>query len=152
MEQIKTFRLIGLALKNKTTNTNGQSAIDCGNLWQQFEQGNYAARISAKLSEVVYAVYYNYEGDYRQPFSYFIGCQVNAGTTVPEDMSALEVPGGKYQKFIAKGKMPDCIADAWKNIWASADINRAYNFDFEVYDERSRDWNNATVAIYLSVK
>src|SRR5690349_14738453 len=31
------FLLMGLKLNNKTTNENGQSGIDCGNLWQKFE-------------------------------------------------------------------------------------------------------------------
>ena len=44
-QRIKEFRLIGLSLKTKTTNENGQSAIDCGSLWQQFEKGNYAEKI-----------------------------------------------------------------------------------------------------------
>ena len=41
--EIKEFRLIGLSLKTKTTNL--QRTIDCGNLWQEFEKGNYAEKI-----------------------------------------------------------------------------------------------------------
>ena len=40
MEKIKLtgFKLIGIRLDKKTTNSGGQSAIDCGNLWQKFER------------------------------------------------------------------------------------------------------------------
>ncbi len=45
--------------------------------------------------------------------------------------------------------MPDCIIHSWKEIRAS-DINRSYRFDFEIYDERSHNWEQAEIDIYLS--
>jgi len=147
----QAFTLTGLALKTKTTNANNQAATDCGNLWQEFEKGDYFNRIPGKLSDEVFAVYHNYEGDYTQPYEYFIGCKVNAGSVAPEGMDTLTIPAGKYQKIEAKGTMPDCVANAWREIWKS-DTPRTYIADFEVYDERSKDWANATVDIYLGVK
>jgi predicted transcriptional regulator YdeE len=47
--------------------------------------------------------------------------------------------------------MPGCMVDKWREIWNS-DIPRAYKFDFEIYDERSQDWSDAEVDIYLSVE
>ena len=149
--EIKEFKLVGLALKTKTTNENGQSAIDCGNLWQKFETENLADNIPGKLSDEIYAVYYNYEGDYTKPFSYFIGCKVKTDAEVVPGMDSLDIPGGSYQKFIAKGIMPDCVANSWKEIWTT-DIPRAYQADFEIYDERSKDWKNAEVEIFISVQ
>ena len=143
------FKLIGLKLDNKTTNEGGQSGIDCGNLWQKFETENFAERILDKLSEDIYAVYFDYEGDYTKPFSYFIGCKVKMDTAVLQGMDSLVIPTENYSKVIAKGKMPDCVASSWKDIWNS-NIDRAYNFDFEKYDERSKDWSNAEVEIFVS--
>ena len=153
MEKIRIdrFKLIGLRLAQRTTNANGQSGIDCGNLWQKFEIGNFAERISDKLGEEIYAVYFDYEGDHTKPFSYFIGCKVKPETETPKGMDSLFVPAAVYSKMIAKGKMPDCIADAWKDIWTSK-IERAYGYDFEIYGERSKDWSNAEVEIFVSVK
>ena len=152
MNQIekKEFKLIGLALKTKTTNKNGQSGKDCGSLWQKFEKENYAEKIPEKLSNEIFAVYYNYEGDYTKPFSYFIGCKVKDYTEVPEGMDSLIIIGGQYLQFIAKGIMPDCVGDMWKQIWNSG-IKRTYQTDFEVYDERSKNWNDAEVDIFISV-
>jgi predicted transcriptional regulator YdeE len=149
--EIEEINLIGLPLNGKTSNANGQSGIDCGNLWQQFEKGQYSEKIPGKLSEEIYAVYHQYEGDYTKPYSYFIGCKVSPGTEVPEGLISLVINSGTYQKILAKGKMPDCVADAWREIWSS-DISRKYEADFEVYDERSRDWSKAEVDIYLSIK
>jgi predicted transcriptional regulator YdeE len=38
-QRISGFKLVGLKLDKKTTNENGQSNFDCGNLWQKFETG-----------------------------------------------------------------------------------------------------------------
>lgn len=147
----ESFTLIGIRHLGKTTNANGQSSIDGGNLWQKFEKEGYAARIPAKVEDAVYAVYFDYEGDHTGPFAYFIGCRVQTGTVAPEGMVKLEVPSGDFALVKAKGKMPDCMVNTWKEIWAS-EIPRAYGKDYEVYGVKSRDWNNAEVDIYLSVQ
>ena len=148
--ELEETKLVGLALKGKTSNINEQSGVDCGNLWQEFEKGNYADLIPSKLTDEILAVYHEYEGDHTQPFSYFIGCKVESDIVVPDGLETLTIPKGTYQKIDAKGKMPDCVANAWKEVWIS-DIPRSYKMDFEVYDERSKDWSNAEVDIYLSV-
>lgn len=151
METINGFRLLGLALENKTSNENGQSSVDCGNLWQKFEKENYFERIPGKLSSDIYAVYHSYEGDYKRPFSYFIGCLVQSDIMLNDGLDSLTVPDGKYQIFRANGKMPDCIARTWEHIWTS-DISRAYHTDFEIYGEKSRNRSNAEVDIFISVR
>ena len=149
--ELEEVKLIGLALTSKTTNLNGQSGIDCGNLWQEFENGNYAEMIPNKLTNEILAVYHQYERDHTRSFAYFIGCKVKTDSEIPSGLKSLTLPQGTYQKIEAKGIMPDCVINAWKEIWAS-DIPRAYKMDFEVYDERSKDWSNAEVEIYLSIK
>jgi len=99
----------------------------------------------------VYAVYYNYDGDYTQPFGYFIGVPVGEDTTVPAGMIRLELPTGKYHHFAAKGKMPDCMFEAWNQVWTS-DINRSYTADYEVYGSKSADLENAEVDIFIAVE
>lgn len=148
---LETITLIGLKLPSKTTNKNNQSMKDCGELWTRFEKEEIFSKIPNKLSDEVLAVYYNYEGDYTDPFSYFIGCKVQEDTELPNDLQRLTIPSKKYLKVTAKGEMPNCIANKWREIWDS-DIPRAYHADFEVYDERSQDWSDAEVDIYLSVK
>jgi predicted transcriptional regulator YdeE len=149
--EIAGFTLAGLALKKKTTNANGQAAIDCGNLWQEFEKGNYAGKIPGKLDDQLFAVYHDYEGDYEQPYFYFIGCRVAPGSLIPAGMDSLTLTGGSYLQFVAEGKMPDCVADTWRKIWKT-NLDRAYIADFEVYDERSTNWDKAVVDIFVGVR
>lgn len=150
-QEIEEFYLIGLSLKDKTSNINQQAMIDCGNLWQRFEKEKITTQIPNKLGEELFAVYHDYDGDYTQPYAYFIGCKVKKGTVAPEELDSLVIPKNRYQKIVAKGKMPDCVANAWIEIW-KGDLPRAYTADFEVYDEQSKDWNNALVNIYLAIK
>jgi predicted transcriptional regulator YdeE len=149
--ELEEFKLIGISLGKKTTNENGQAGIDCGNMWQKFESGDYTNKISGKIGDEVFAVYYDYDGDYTKPYSYFIGCKVTPGTEVPEGMDSLVITAATYKQITAKGKIPDCIINVWQTIWNTPDFNRAYRADFEVYDIRSKDWANAEVDVFLSV-
>lgn len=149
--KLPAFKLIGLKLDGKTTNEGGQSAIDCGNLWQEFEKENFAESIPDKLSDEIYAVYFDYEGDHTQPYSYFIGCNVKTEAKAPQRLTSLDIPEQQYSVLTANGKMPDCVADCWRDIWKSQ-MERAYGYDFEIYDERSKDWSNAEVNIFISSK
>lgn len=149
--QRNKFKLVGLKLKEKTTNENNKSAKDCGELWQKFEKEKIFEQIPNKISDEVFAVYFDYEKDETKPFSYFIGCKVDENTKVPTHLNTLNIPSQNYVKFTAKGKMTACISDTWKSIWKT-DIKRKFGFDFEVYDERSKDWNNAEIDIFISIE
>ncbi len=148
---VDEIQLVGISLKTKTSNANGQSSIDCKNLWHQFEDGKYADTIPNKLSQDIYGVYHDYEGDSSQPFSYFIGCPVANHTGAPTGLEKITIPAGIYQKVTATGTMPDCVIKAWKDIWA-AGYARTYQTDFEVYDDRSKDWNKAEMDVYVSIE
>lgn len=150
-ERGNEFKFIGLKLDGKTTNKDNQSSKDCGELWQTFESDNIFERIPGKLSDEIYAVYHDYDKDETAPFSYFIGCKVDKQTTAPQGLQELLIPAQQYTKFTARGVMTGCITDAWKVIWDS-EIKRTFGFDFEVYDERSRDWSDAEVDIFISTK
>ena len=150
-EKKDDFKLVGLKLIGKTTNQNNQSAKDCGTLWQKFERDKIFELIPNKLSNEVYAVYFDYEGDETNPFSYFIGCKADKSSETPKELEDLVIPSQDYTRFSAKGGMTGCITDAWKQIWNSG-LNRKFGFDFEVYDERSQDWSNAEVDIYISTR
>jgi len=145
------FKLTGLKLDKKTLNANSQAAVDCGALWQKFMGEAVANKITNKLSADIYAVYFEYDGDHTQPYSFFLGCKVDADAETPDGLQSIDIPNQNYTVVTAKGKMPDCVANAWQEIWKS-DIDRAYGFDFEVYNELSADWENASVDIHLSVK
>ena len=147
--KVKGFKLVGLKLQHQTTNENNQANTDCGNLWQKFESDGVFHKVPNKLSNEIFAVYYEYEKDETKPYSYFIGCKVDEETKVPDGLHEVRIPAQDYIKITAKGEMTGCIVEAWKKIWSSK-LDRQFAFDFEVYDERSQDWKDAEVDIYLS--
>ena len=124
---------------------------DCGGLWQRFMGEGIANKISGKISDNLYAVYFDYDGDHTNPYSFFIGCNVDTNAVVPEGLQSISIPTQNYTVITAKGKMPDGVATTWEDIWKS-DINREYGYDFEVYTILSPDWSDAQVDIYISVK
>ena len=148
--KLPSIRLMGIMLEDRTSNENGRSNEDCGQLWQNFQKQDIVSKIPNKISDAVYAVYFDYDSDQNGEFSYFLGCPVGRTNDIPKGLSFLKIPAQSYRKITAKGEMPKCIAKAWESIWRS-DIERTYQFDFEVYDQRSKDWKAAEIDIYLGV-
>lgn len=147
--KIEKFKLMGIKLPHRTSNVNNQAMIDCGNLWQKFESELIYGKIPNKIDEEIYAVYYDYENDQYGEYSYFIGCKVS-DDAISNELEIIEIPTQEYEVKIAKGQMPDCIAEKWREIWAE-NRKRAFKYDFEVYSEKSQNWGNAEVDIYLGV-
>ncbi len=147
----KELKLVGVKLAEKTRNKNNQSSIDCGKLWEYVEQSGMENLIPRRLNDDLYAVYFDYEGDETQDFSYFIGYPVAGFEDVPAQLHTLTIPPQIYARFLAEGKMPDCIAEKWQEIW-NTELPRNFHYDFEIYNEGSQDWENAKVMIYIGVK
>jgi predicted transcriptional regulator YdeE len=146
---LDAFTIIGISVR--TTNKDGQSANDIGQLWQQFIGENLVARIPGKLSSEIYCIYTDYESDFTGAYTTYIGCRVDPAAAVPEGFVRKDIPQANYQRIESRGKLPDCVAESWMAIWQS-EIDRAYLADFDVYGEGCKDPQNAMVEIYLSVR
>ncbi|MBD8348815.1 GyrI-like domain-containing protein [Dysgonomonas sp. HGC4] len=147
---IEKFFVIGISVR--TTNEGGQAAKDIPQLWEKFITENIAAKIPGKVSDSVYGIYTEYEGDYTQPYTTVLGCKVSSLDNIPDGFIGLTIKADNYEKYTAKGKMSDDIVyKKWTEIWQS-NLNRTYLADFEVYGERSVDMDNAEVDIFISVK
>lgn len=147
---LPSFRLTGLDLGHATENLNGRSAHDCGALWQRFMELLRNNPIPDRIDGDIYAVYHRYASDHNGPFSFFIGCRTSAEAEPSSPWASLWVPEQHYRHILAKGPIPACIADAWKAIWKD-ERPRAYGFDWERYGEKSQDWAQGEVDIFLSV-
>lgn len=149
--KIAPLNIIGLAVE--TTNENGQAAQDLGLLWQQFFTQTIAQAIPNKTSEDIYAIYTNYESDYRGKYTAIIGCTVATLDAIPDGLIGRTFAGGQYQRFLAKGAMPRAVQQTWQEIWAKGDLlERNYSADFEIYGAKSKNGAASEVAIYISLK
>lgn len=144
------FKIIGIAVR--TTNVNGQAATDLGKLWGQFISDTIS-KIPNTISEEIIAMYTDYENDYQGEYTAIIGKKVSSLDEIPNGMIGRELPATKFQKFIAKGEMPNAVMLTWKAIWEQdATLHRAYQYDFEVYGEKSQNGDQSEVEIFISVK
>ena len=149
-QQIKKFHVIGIALR--TTNENGQSVQDIPALWNRFMREGILDQIPNKINNTLYCIYTDYEKDHTKPYTTILGCKVSNLDQIPYGLVGKTFEEQTYIKRIAKGNlMQGIVYEEWTKIW-NADLNRAFTSDFEVYDERTQNPENAEVDIFISVK
>ncbi|HMR86517.1 MAG TPA: GyrI-like domain-containing protein [Saprospiraceae bacterium] len=149
-QQIKTFHVIGISVR--TTNEKGQSAQDIPALWNRFMTEGIIDKIPNKVSDTLYCIYTDYEKDHTRPYTTILGCMVSNLDEIPSGMTGKTFEKQTYMKRVAKGNlMHGIVYEAWTKIWNS-DLNRAYAEDFEVYDERTQNPENAEVDIFISIE
>ncbi len=133
MEIIEIGKILIIGIFVSTTNQGGKSQEDIPRLWQQFETSGLMAHIPNRVSDDVYAIYTNYEGDATKPYDFFIGCAVSSLDDVPEGMRGMTISKGNYHKYEAKGENPQmAVFSVWQKIWNSQ-MNRAFDTDYEHY-------------------
>ncbi len=151
MEKIENLKVVGIAVE--TTNENGKSQEDLGNLWKHFYTENISSQILNKESDDIYSIYTDYETDFTGKYTAIIGLRVKSLDQIPNGLIGREFEGGKSQKFVAKGEMPNAVISKWQEIWKSESVlDRKYSVDFEVYGEKSQKGENSEVDIYISIK
>lgn len=149
-QQIKTFHVIGIAVR--TTNENGQSVQDIPALWNRFMTEGIMDQIPNKVDHTLYCIYTDYKKDHTKPYTTILGCKVSNLDQIPYGLVGKTFEEQTYIKRIAKGNlMQGIVYEEWTKIW-NADLNRAFTADFEVYDERTQNSENAEVDIFISVK
>lgn len=148
-EQISTFNVIGISVR--TTNENGQAAIDIPVLWNKFINDGIADKIPFKKSATIYCIYTDYEKDHTLPYTTILGCEVKNLESIPAGMTGKTIEAGMYQKFVAKGSISEgMVFNEWTKIWNTA-MDRSFTADFEMYGEKARNPADAEVAIFVGV-
>jgi predicted transcriptional regulator YdeE len=150
------FTVIGIA--ERTTNAkemNGDGVI--GKQWGRFMQQNLVAQIPNKADSAIVAVITDYASDKDGEYTHLIGARVTSVAEVPSGMVVRKVPAGRYAIFISdKGPVAKVVAGTWQRIWAvpksAPGGDRAYNADYEVYDERAADPENAQMDVHVGLR
>lgn len=152
------IKLIGLTARTNNQNEMDPETSEIGKLAGHFWGQNIASQIpNRKNPGATLSIYTDYDSNEHGNYTYFIGEEVNSFENVPSEFQQLTIPAATYQKFTtSSGKMPAVVINAWKEIWkmSSADFGgeRAYVADFEVFDQRANDPNNASLDIYIGIK
>lgn len=155
--QIAQFTLAGLTVRTNNKNEMHPSTGKIGPLVQHYWHNQIASKIQHRANPgLTYIAYTNYESDEHGEYTFIVGEAVS-DTAAQPDFSIITIPDGAFQKFTTDaGKMPDVIIQTWQHIWGldaeQLGGRRQYLADFEVYDCRAIDPNNAIVDIYVGIK
>ncbi|MGB8888278.1 MAG: GyrI-like domain-containing protein [Candidatus Korobacteraceae bacterium] len=155
---LQPFQVVGIAASTNNAKEAGPDAI-IGKQWHRFMSDNLINKIPNRVDQTIYGVYTDYASDANGQYTIILGAKVRPipNPTIPDGMVVKTVPAGRYAVFTSeRGPVAKVVVDTWKQIWAyyqsPQNGQRAYQADFEVYDQRAADPNNAQVDIYVGLK
>lgn len=154
-KDLSAFTIIGI--EARTDNAKESTAHGVIPLqWQKFFSEGIPGQIPNKTGPNFYAVYTDYANDHTGEYTYIIGAAAKDGTAPPSGMVLRLVPAGQYAVFTTdKGPFAKVVPAAWQRIFELEEegkLKRKYQTDFEVYDQRAQDPQNAQVDIYIGIK
>lgn len=151
------FSVIGIEVR--TTNANEMTSDGLiGKQWKRFFQDGVLQKIPNKGSDNIYAVYSDYTSDRNGEYSFTLGAKVRPGATAPAGFVLKQVRAGNYAVVTSdRGPSARMVLQVWQRVWALEDRHqlggvRAYQTDFELYDQRAADPQNAQVELYIGLK
>jgi predicted transcriptional regulator YdeE len=153
-EHQDSFYVAGYSARtNNAAEASGHGKI--GPLWQRWFAENLGAKIPNRVDNV-FSVYSGYAGDEKGDYTYTLGARVSSIDNLPEGITFKKIVAGRYAVFTTeKGPAMQVVPAAWQKIWATPASQlggkRAFATDFEVYDQRAADPQNAQVSIYIGL-
>lgn len=156
MVELESFQIIGISAQ--TSNANEMTAqAKIPQLWDHFYQQNISGQIAERKNNNIYGLYSDYETDVNGDYAVTLGVEVSSNDDeTPAGLVVKTMPTAKYLVFTSeKGSLPEVVIQAWQEIWtwfANATVERTYTGDFELYDERCANPQEAQVDIYIAIK
>jgi predicted transcriptional regulator YdeE len=150
------FYVAGYQVRTNNANEmNGHGEI--GKLWERFYQKNLGAQIPDRADSATIVVYSDYASNEKGDYNYLLGARVTSVDHLPAGMSFRRIVTGSYAVLTtARGPLVDIVQAEWKKIWAMqpADLagKRAFLTDYEVYDSRSANPQEAQVEIHIGLQ
>lgn len=147
------FRFLGTSvITSNQAEMNGEGMIPAQ--WANFYQEQILEQIPNKKNSAILALYTQYESDETGTYTFALGTEITEYQTIPNGLEEFEIPESNYIVFTTrKGPVQEVVFEAWQEIWEWSKKNeRAFQTDFELYDERAIDPMNSQVDIYISIK
>jgi predicted transcriptional regulator YdeE len=149
-KNLDQLRIVGIAVRTINAPTKAEQAIPA--LWRKFMAESPGVQLSTKLSEDIYCVYCEYEGDHTAPYTCLIGYSVPIDSPLPEGMTAIDISPNNYVVFKAEGDLTaGAVFKTWSEIWNSS-INRTYAADFEVYGNEAMNPKDGKIDIFVGIE
>lgn len=147
MREVLPFSVAGLQVRTLNTKEQQPETAQIGPMWARFFIEGLFEKIEPREPDsFVYGVYSGYESDATGAFDVTAGVEV---TGAAEGYQSVQVEGGQYLVFSAKGPLPDSVIQTWGLVWAYFEdrpqLRRKFATDFEVYTGPD------SVAVYIGV-
>jgi len=144
MNQIERgINIIGIS--TVTSNKAAFSQNTIGKLWDDFLKTPIKEKLTDISSSSIFAVYSDYEDGYEGKYKITIGYAVNEVKEIPNGLTTVTIPAGKYKTFKSKSRAPEDIVDVWKTIW-QIDPN-TFQPNFVTTFEEYKDNNEVVISI-----
>ncbi|WP_395477396.1 GyrI-like domain-containing protein [Rickettsia endosymbiont of Pantilius tunicatus] len=156
--QLPEIKLVGITTRTSNAAEFNPDTAKIKSMLQRFFADNLQDKIlNRKNPGKIFAVYTNYASNENGEYTYFLGEEVTTFESTSQGFEELTIPVQNYAKFTSDhGPIPAVVINMWQKIWQMDDTalggKRAYIADFEIYDERSHDHNNAVLDIYIGIK
>jgi predicted transcriptional regulator YdeE len=153
---VDAFDVIGIECR--TSNAKEASGQGCiGQQWQRLMSDGLLGRIPGRADNNIVAIYTDYASDMNGDYTYILGAEVKPGAVAPSGMVITTVKAGRFAVFTSdKGPAQQVVPAAWRRIWelpkSAPGGDRAYESDFEIYDQRAADPANSVMDIYIRVR
>lgn len=139
----KAIKIVGISTITSTEEAFKENTI--GKLWNDFFKNAIKEKIVNTASPSIFAVYSDYEDGYKGTYKITIGCAVHDIKKIPNGLTMVTIPAGKYRTFQPKSQAPEDILETWKTIW-QIDSN-TFQPSFVVTFEEYKDNNEAMIYI-----
>ncbi|MFC4076631.1 GyrI-like domain-containing protein [Salinithrix halophila] len=124
-------------------------------LWERFHNRKIWTINAGDTAPVVYGVYHRYEEGVNGSYRVLAGCPSDH-VKMAEGIEELHIPVSTYAVFTSnKGPISRVVPETWMKIWEwfqqTDQIHRSFLYDFERYDGRACNPEQAIVEIYIGV-
>lgn len=125
-------------------------------LWEEYFRSGFQERQDLINPHLLYALYTEYESDVNGEYRLLIGHEVDRDHNRENAAETAYIPEAAYIKFTTqRGPFGQVVLQLWQEIWdyfRTFELKRAYTGDFELYDMRGFDPQNAIVDIYVAIQ
>ena len=151
--EIKEKTLVGLKARIKEEKTAHDTIW---NLWKDLYSEKGVKNVRDRKNGNLMGVYYNYSNENGFEYDCLTGCEVkDTIDKIPEEMIKIQIPEGKYAKFIVIGNPEKAVGEFWykflEEFGKEQSDMRKYTYDFEEYIA-GNDYENTEIHIYISIK
>ncbi|WP_144394689.1 DUF1272 domain-containing protein [Pleionea sediminis] len=148
LDNIESKAIVGISARTNNSNELNASKAKLPKLWRDFRNKILDKDV---FGSAVYGVYSDYETDANGEYSVLAGVECDQTNENLKHLDVVQIPGGKFLVFEAKGSTPEVLYQTWIKVWEyfsqpKVSYVRTFTTDFDVRKE------NNQIAIYIAVQ